>query len=109
MDSHEKVFASFFLPGRKATGLLVATLLLLAIQSRGQTTFTNLTVTISASDLRDRLYDASASSALSQAPIQAAVLHLMNEATTANPGILSASNALAVMQNVVSDMTNAAG
>ncbi len=94
--------------GTKAIWLLLAALIFLATPSRAQT-YTNFTVTISANQLRDRFYDASTSAALMQNQIQAAVLHLMSEASSLNPGVLSASNSLAVMQNVISDMTNAIG
>jgi hypothetical protein len=87
--------------------LMVATLALpLASPSWGQTTISNFTVTLDANALRDRLYDASTASALSRAPIHAAVLHLVDEAMRKNPGLLSAQDALAVMQNAINAMTN---
>ncbi len=80
--------------------------LLLAPPSWGQTTISNLTVTLDANALRDRLYDASTASALQRAPIHAAVLHLMDEAVRKNPAVLSAQDALDVMQNAINAMTN---
>ncbi len=96
-------------PASLRTGLVsfvVVVLALCAFRTQGQITYSNLTVTISANDLRDRLYDCSTASALMSAPIHAAVLHLMDEAMGKNPGVLSTADAVTVMQNVINGMTN---
>ena len=84
--------------------LAVALAGLTTSSSWGQTTFTNFSLT--ATELRDRLYDTTTGAALLRAPIHAAVMHLMDEAVRKNPGVLSTADAAQVMRNVINSMTN---
>ncbi len=87
-------------------GWVIAALALTPSKGRAQVTISNAAVTISLTGLRDRLYDCSAATALLRAPVQAAVLHLMDEALSKNPGLLDASNSVAVMESVIRQVTN---
>src|ERR1035441_447092 len=85
----------------RAGGCAFAALTAIATPGLGQTN----SIRLSSDELRDSLYDAATASALSQAPIHAAVLYLMDEAMRRNPGVLSAADAAAVMQSVIDQLT----
>jgi hypothetical protein len=85
----------------QAGGCAFAALTAIATPGLGQTN----SIRLSSDELRDSLYDAATASALSQAPIHAAVLYLMDEAMRRNPGVLSAADVAAVMQSVIDQLT----